>query len=270
MAGFSHDLFGGNGVIIAVLIKSPNYAAGSAGWAIKRDGSAEFNNVTIRGGEVVGGTALYYSGAPGAGDLIASIAGGNVPVLTDPYGNTFYPGVWTYNGSKFAGLSGDALNIQDGSFPWQVTVDHATGYLVLQFPHLGSQLYVANTGSAATLLAQEPGNLTPETWHAVSYLNSWTTDGEALSYKLMPDATVQLSGRMTIPAGVTNPSTVCTLPTGYVPARTEPVYVIENPGPPYLAVPHYAEVTTGGNLTIYGAMTAGNTMSVSARYPLDA
>lgn len=30
-------------------IRSPNYAAGAAGWRIGKDGSAEFNNVTLRG-----------------------------------------------------------------------------------------------------------------------------------------------------------------------------------------------------------------------------
>jgi hypothetical protein len=268
MAGFAHDIAGGNGNLIATSVQSPNFQHLVSGWQLSKSGTLEANNAIIRNGEVVGGSALYYSGTPGAGNLIASIAGGSVPILTDPYGNTYYPGVYSYAGSKFAGLAGDGLTLQDGSFPWQLTVD--SGLLLIQFPHTGSQLYVSNTGVAATLIAQEPGNLVPETWHAVSYANSWTTDGEALEYKLMPDNTVQLSGRMNIPAGVTNPSTVCTLPSGYVPDRTEPVYVVENAGPPYAATAHYAEVETSGNLVIYGSMTPGNTMSVSARYPLDA
>lgn len=46
---FSNPIIGGGGALIRDSIQSPNYIAGSAGWAIKRDGSAEFNNVTVRG-----------------------------------------------------------------------------------------------------------------------------------------------------------------------------------------------------------------------------
>jgi hypothetical protein len=39
-------------------LKSPNFVAGVSGWSINRDGSAEFNNVTVRG-EVDIGPALF-------------------------------------------------------------------------------------------------------------------------------------------------------------------------------------------------------------------
>lgn len=35
-------------------IHSPNYVAGTSGWTINKDGSAEFNNVTVRGGFEIG------------------------------------------------------------------------------------------------------------------------------------------------------------------------------------------------------------------------
>lgn len=75
-------------------LRSPNYAAGSAGWTINQDGSAEFNDVTIREGEIVGGTALWYSSHPPAADtLIASVssAGG-----TDAQGNVYLSGLVAY------------------------------------------------------------------------------------------------------------------------------------------------------------------------------
>jgi hypothetical protein len=37
-------------VLIRPALQSPDYVAGSTGWAVKADGSAEFNNITIRGG----------------------------------------------------------------------------------------------------------------------------------------------------------------------------------------------------------------------------
>ena len=76
-------------------LRSPNYAAGSAGWTINQDGSAEFNNVTIRGAEVIGGAALFYSTSPPTfGSMIASIAG--FPGGTDAKGNVYLPGVTAY------------------------------------------------------------------------------------------------------------------------------------------------------------------------------
>lgn len=46
---FSNPVVGGeNGELIRRSIQSPDYVAGVSGWTINRDGSAEFNNVTIR------------------------------------------------------------------------------------------------------------------------------------------------------------------------------------------------------------------------------
>lgn len=50
---FSNPIVGGT-VLIRPAIQSPNYAAGSAGWSINQDGSAEFNDVSVRGDVVVG------------------------------------------------------------------------------------------------------------------------------------------------------------------------------------------------------------------------
>lgn len=46
---FSNPVVGGEGgELIRDSIKSPNFVAGVSGWIIRRDGSAEFNNVNIR------------------------------------------------------------------------------------------------------------------------------------------------------------------------------------------------------------------------------
>jgi hypothetical protein len=83
-------------VLIRSDIRSQNYAAGSAGWIVEADGDAEFNSVTIRGGTVVGGTALYYSGTPAAGNLIMSISASSG---TDAFGNAYVAGVGVYGAS---------------------------------------------------------------------------------------------------------------------------------------------------------------------------
>lgn len=54
---FNNPVVGGQGgELIRESIKSPDFQAGVQGWIIRRDGSAEFNDITIRGGAIVGGS----------------------------------------------------------------------------------------------------------------------------------------------------------------------------------------------------------------------
>ena len=100
---FSNPVTGGQGALVRPAIKSPNYVAGSSGWTINRDGSAEFNNLTLRG--TFNGTnyvinssgAFFYDGAPAAGNLIASIT----PAIgTDSHGNPYARGVSVYDNTN--------------------------------------------------------------------------------------------------------------------------------------------------------------------------
>ena len=78
--------------------QSPNFVTGVSGWTINADGSAEFNNLSIRG--TFNGTdfiinssgMFFYSGIPALGNLILSVVPGTTSV-TDPEGNTAQPGV---------------------------------------------------------------------------------------------------------------------------------------------------------------------------------
>ena len=59
---FSNPIVGGQGTLIRNAIQSPDYVPGVSGWAIKKDGSAEFNDATVRGVFVTGaagGTTTY-------------------------------------------------------------------------------------------------------------------------------------------------------------------------------------------------------------------
>ena len=61
---FSNPVVGGEGgELIRESIKSPNYVPNVDGWSINRDGSAEFNDITIRDGAIVGGSVTV--GDPG-------------------------------------------------------------------------------------------------------------------------------------------------------------------------------------------------------------
>lgn len=50
---FSNSVVGGI-TLVRPAIRSPNYVLGSTGWTINADGSAEFNNVTVRGSLIIG------------------------------------------------------------------------------------------------------------------------------------------------------------------------------------------------------------------------
>lgn len=86
--------FDTQGSLIIPGVHSDNFVTGVSGWTINADGSAEFNNVVIRGGTVVSGLALYYSGTPASGNLIASISS---TAGTDDFGNDYLAGVCTYD-----------------------------------------------------------------------------------------------------------------------------------------------------------------------------
>jgi hypothetical protein len=96
---FSNPITGGQGTLVRPAIKSPDYSPGVSGWTINRDGSAEFNNLTIRG--TFNGTDFIlntdgfflYSGTPAAGNLVASAASVDG---TDDFGNAYLAGFTTY------------------------------------------------------------------------------------------------------------------------------------------------------------------------------
>lgn len=54
MSGFSNAIAGGL-ILVRPALRSPNFVTGTSGWTINADGSAEFNNVIVRGDLQVGG-----------------------------------------------------------------------------------------------------------------------------------------------------------------------------------------------------------------------
>jgi hypothetical protein len=92
---FSDPIVGGT-TLVRPAIHSPNYVAGTSGWSINRDGSAEFNNLTARGTVVVGnppGQVTLDEDGSGNGQLIASGADGSQTAIVTGMvaGATFTP-----------------------------------------------------------------------------------------------------------------------------------------------------------------------------------
>lgn len=72
---FSNPIVGGQGALVRDSIKSRVYVPGTSGWSINRDGTAEFNGVTINGGELLvsdpdGSYVRIYDQNPGQGAII--------------------------------------------------------------------------------------------------------------------------------------------------------------------------------------------------------
>lgn len=188
------------GALAIPSIHSPNYVTGVSGWTIKQDGSAEFNNLTIRGtflgnNFILNSSGLFfYSGTPALGNLIASITNA---AGVDGVGNIYESGITSYqvssgktygvglNALSAAGLPG--LSVQDvnhnpaapaGFFAQSssdpitpkafaaITSGQETGPDVASFISIESALYSAVTGGQIILQAGDIQHL----------LNGWLID----------------------------------------------------------------------------------------------
>lgn len=147
--GFRNSILGGV-TLIRDAIQSQNYQAGSAGWSINQDGTAELNGAIIRGGVVVSGLALYYNGTPAAGNLIMSIA---AAAGTDSFGNAYVKGVGLYGAQGQLTAKDGAGNVA------KIAGNIGGGGLLAALPGLEMQL-AANTGDPAAIGAHDDGSHT--------------------------------------------------------------------------------------------------------------
>jgi hypothetical protein len=147
--GFENPVVGGTALRIPA-IQSPGYSPGAAGWIIKIDGSAEFNNVLIRGGTVTQGTILVYNGAPAAGNLVLSIA---ATAGVDGFGNAYVAGEGLY------GASGQVVAQDAAGDQAKLSGNIGGGGLLSALPGLAMQL-VHNAGDPAVVGALDDGSHT--------------------------------------------------------------------------------------------------------------
>jgi hypothetical protein len=122
----------GGEVLRRAAIQSPNYVLGLSGWTINQDGSAEFNNLTIRGTfkgtdfEINVNGEFFYSGTPATGNLVAS----NTPAAgTDQYGNIYLANVSSYGAGFASSLGSGFVTLYNGSLAvgWTPQATLATG-----------------------------------------------------------------------------------------------------------------------------------------------
>lgn len=123
MAGQSFpDNAVGGVTLLTPAIQSPNFVHNSSGWQVNQNGSAEFNNLQIRG--TFNGTdfvinsvgAFFYSSTPAAGNLILSITASTTGG-TESFGNHYVPltGWYDNSGGFFTQIGAGFITFGTGS-----------------------------------------------------------------------------------------------------------------------------------------------------------
>lgn len=189
-------------VLVRPAIQSPDYLTGVSGWAIKIDGSAEFNDVVIRGGTTLSGISLYYDGTPALGNLVASIA---AAAGTDDFGNAYAAGITTYSSSP-----GATINQFENQSTWNDTVNGsgiqitvAGGSVLMEFEPNTVAGVTWDHGAIGAGLANRLGTNTPTTF--VSSPKNTTFGGTAASISLYgyPQTSIDVSSEAIIDAART-------------------------------------------------------------------
>jgi hypothetical protein len=272
-------------------IQSPNFVTGVSGWRINRDGSAEFNNLEIRG-TFMGSQYIanvngifFYNGTPGLGTLFLAITSAPFPGINDPYGNTVPSGGLTLGQWSGTGvLQQAALIDRAGHF---FTQDSTTAENILGFPEfgaigsfgaggvptwVGSEIAGNNSyygfsdvwgpGLNGPIAAWHPGTppVTVETPQTLALTNAWAGSGNGVNgftYELLATGVVHLEWDLQSPNN--NPGNIGTLPTGYRPSSGKNIVSgWYGTGPVAYNdqyTPHF-EVNTNGTITPAGIFVA--------------
>ena len=126
--GFANPMAAG-GLMVIPFFRSPDYVPGVSGWTVNIDGSAEFDNLTLRGTfagtdwEFTAAGAFFYNGPAAANNLITSVA---AAAGTDAFGNTYLPGTVSYTQAAATG-SYVAAQLQSGSLQFWVSSGDQSG-----------------------------------------------------------------------------------------------------------------------------------------------
>lgn len=288
---FSNPIAGGTALARNAL-NSPNFQTGVQGWSINRDGSAEFNSGTFRGGLAVGvspnprltlGTSIpadlqaFYTaqGTPVAQALIYYVN------ATDYYyqANVAAPNVFYAQGISVSGTVHETQLIHwsafDGEVFWELGVDETllidVGSPIRapsldEFWHFNASmsLYLRGPTQAVGIDADVSG--AKETWHALSLNAPWTNRGAGfpvLSYRRVPSPnnSVQICGQLTS-GGAASGSVIANLPSGYRPL-TAIGGAAGNDGNADILI----EVETNGDIKAFGVF--GTHIQINDIIPLD-
>lgn len=245
---FSDPIVAGDTLVIPA-IQSDGYVTGASGWRIQRDGTAEFNNVTVRG-------VLEVTNAFGSVSVGKFLVGG-APAFRSSETSTGY-NVDIYAGTlllgKLGGGPADALlqyNEQTGSPAFDIvtlSLNPTNGPTVL----LNLQEKQTDT-TKSEITVNQPIKVMTESWNALAGLNSWVSNGVSPpQYRMMPDGTVMLRG-MFINGTTAAGTNFATLPAGYRPQYESRFITAEASSG---TVFRHVNIQTDGRMLVFNATTA--------------
>lgn len=162
---FSNPIVGGT-TLIRPAIQSPNYIPGSTGWTINKDGTSEFNNVTVRGtlqsnnySAGIAGWKLDQAGSAEFNSVTIRGTGTTTPIIV---GSSSNPQV----------TIASASNLGTINFPTNRPVEQFAGGLRAQSANIG----LANEFEQLFLLGP---TVTGATARCILSLNSQNNDGSS-------------------------------------------------------------------------------------------
>lgn len=260
----------GGVVLRRAAIQSPNFEHLLSGWSINADGTAEFNGVTINGGQLIL--------TDGAGNVVGTLDGELGLVLygngtaADPGLNVTPVGdiVWgAVDPAQSLDVSIEVGSITDHAGKTRIGIMLGSGEVngaaqgilgVFSSPGDNSELPVVCALAGTYVVASDPTVSTnapfPETWHTLILGNSWTSDpaGLGAAYRVSPDGWVQLRGM--ILAGTRADGTIfANVPTGFRSAATSRQPIATTGANVFGLV----QITSDGNLRCAGITGAGIT-----------
>lgn len=243
--------------------KSPVYGITASGTALVSvyPGGLNFFQLlnllvkTLRITGAAGNGVFVYSAAPGAGDLVESIAATDA---LDPFANEFFNGFTSYSGNGALDLF---MSLRQAGLFWGTNSNGpgGTGALAIAGP-IG--LRIQNQ-----LTATDPNNPgTNETWHTAVAQNGW---GTGLRYRLRAENEVSLSADILTAGTATSGTVIASVPAAYRPAGERRVNYSTAGSTAINAISGLA-VQPGGNIILAGALPTGTTsISLEGRYSLD-
>lgn len=266
---------------VGKFIRSAGFVSGSSGWAIDGDGTAEFNNVVVRGTLSTNSITGWLTTLTGGGFRTAP-SGVRIEMSTTVSASVASLLLWSGNASEYA--------------PGQIIIDNAGSLTIGAATSLsGSQLarisihgagtlgdgainlYACGSGGVGTGIINLHGDvgitgiltngssgqpqLAGIPWTAATLLNSWGNLGggwRSAEYSLDAQSVVRLHGVVTH-ATSTQTGVIFTLPMGYRPQQTEMFTVWATHGPARI------DIDTNGNVSLmeYGSGGSAGYVSLS-------
>jgi hypothetical protein len=298
---FRNSILAGN-TLIRQAIQSQNFATGSTGWAIKKDGSAEFNNVLVRGtvfvkdtngnyvklwidpgGDAIAefGTALSATPFNLPGDVLSYTAGSGATArqglqMDGPVTATNSTGgTWGATMSMVSGYGNNNIVAQQCFWDFYFQ-RHLVGAASINFLHLSPTAcqYVGDADAIDPTSTGSADTVIEETWKTATLVNSWATSSgggprPGFFYKRLATNMVANDGIIQKTTGVINGEQIATINTSYIPPESRFWAVgmdVNSSGSLQFAMLEIAGVNQGasaGNVYYFGpAVGAGNTARI--------